>query len=223
MGVATHLGIRIDEYDANIRSFVPWYDDMLDAAAASFDATVRVAAPLIVDLGIGSGALSQRCLSVRPRATVLGVDADAGMLAIARARLGRRVTPLAGDFARTSLPRCDAIVASLALHHLRTAPRKAALYERCFAALKAAGVLITADCCLATTAELQRLDRIVWRNHLERRYTRRQATALMRAWSKEDVYFRLENELAMMRAAGFTIDVPWRRHAFAVIVARKQR
>jgi hypothetical protein len=145
------------------------------------------------------------------------------MLEFAGARLGRRLTPVHGNFEHTSLPACDAIIASLSLHHLSTRRRKTAMYGRCFAALAAPGVLISADCCLASLADLQRQDRRVWRDHLERSYTPSQARALLRAWAREDTYFPLADEIAMMQAAGFTVDVPWRRHAFAVIVARKHR
>lgn len=221
MGVAAHLGIRIDEYDVKIRTFVPWYDEMLDAAADAFGAARQLGAtPRVVDLGIGSGALAARCLSVRPRAKVVGIDADAGMLVSARARLGRRVTTIEGDFERASLPRCDAVIASLSLHHVSTTSRKAKLYKRCADALTPAGTLITVDCCLGSSADQRRIDHLVWRSHLERSYTRRQADAFMRAWAKEDTYVVLEDELALMRTAGFTVDVPWRRHSFAVIVAR---
>ena len=34
--VASHLGIPLPEYDARIRTFVPFYDEMLDGAAAYF-------------------------------------------------------------------------------------------------------------------------------------------------------------------------------------------
>ena len=33
MGVASHLGIQLTEYDRRIRTFIPDYEEMLDAAA----------------------------------------------------------------------------------------------------------------------------------------------------------------------------------------------
>jgi hypothetical protein len=177
-GVAAHLGIRLREYDARIRTFIPRYEDMLDAAAAALRA-LRRTDPLIVDLGTGSGALAARC------------------------------------------PRCDAITASFALHHVRTRRRKAALYARCHAALRSGGLLVTADCCTASHPRLRSIDRAAWQAHLERSYTRRRAAAFLRAWADEDVYFTLEEEIALLRSAGFAVDVPWRRDSFAVVVAAK--
>jgi tRNA (cmo5U34)-methyltransferase len=220
MGAASHLGIRLRDYDARIRTFIPRYEPMLAAAAAALKALDR-RAPLVVDLGIGSGALALRALAAVPGARIVGIDSDEGMLALARRRLGTRLTAVPGDFLSMPLPRCDAITASFALHHVPTRRRKAALYRRCFAALGRGGLLVNADCCLASHPRLQALDRAAWRAHLVRSYSRARADAFLRAWAKEDVYFRLDDEVDLLASAGFTVDVPWRRDGFAVVVGAK--
>ena len=221
MGVASHLGIRIDEYDERIRTFIPRYERMLDEAADALRG-LRGRAPVILDLGIGSGALAARCLSRIPAAHVIGIDEDVGMLALARARLPqRRVRTIAGSFLTTPLPRCHAIVASLALHHVRTADLKLALYRRCFVALKPGGLIVSADCFLASAAAARARHRAAWRRHLMRSYGAAQATAFLQAWAKEDTYFALADEIALLRRAGFTTDVRWRRNSFAVIAGTR--
>ena len=67
MGVAAHLGIRLNEYDAVIRTLIPHYEDLIGSAAAAVDA-LAPSAPLVVDLGTGTGALAAEIMSVRPRA-----------------------------------------------------------------------------------------------------------------------------------------------------------
>ena len=124
MGAASHLGIDLREYDSRIRSFIPGYEDLLDAAAGALAVTVR-RNPVIVDLGTGTGALASRCLAVKPPARIVGVDEDEGMLAVARQRVGRSFTGMHGSFERVDLPACDAVTASLALHHLPTPARRA--------------------------------------------------------------------------------------------------
>jgi SAM-dependent methyltransferase len=222
MGVAAHLGIRLDEYDAKIRTFIPWYDELLDAAAQTFDGLVGTRPTRVVDLGIGSGALAARCALLRRTARIVGIDADEGMLAFARQRLPHRLTTIAGDFLSIDLPRCDAFVASLALHHVRTRRAKAAFYRRCLAALKRGGVLISADCVLASSRRQRQRDRQVWREHLQRTYRAAEAEALLRAWAREDVYFELDDEVSLLRSAGFDVDVPWRRHGFAVLAGTRK-
>ena len=220
MGVARHLGIRIRDYDARIRTFIPRYEEMLDAGASSLTA-LEGRAVVVVDLGTGTGALAKR-VAAKPRgARIVGIDTDEGMLVLARKRLGARLTTVSGDFLTVPLPSCDAITASFALHHIRTRRQKARMYARCFAALRRGGVLVSADCSLADNPRLQAADRAAWRAHLERRYSRTRADQFLRAWAKEDVYFRLKDEVQIWRAAGFVVDVPWRREGFAVIVGVK--
>jgi SAM-dependent methyltransferase len=219
-GAAAHLGIRLREYDARIPTLIPCYDEVLDAAAAALDAIGR-RSPVVVDLGIGSGALAARCAATIPRARFVGIDTDEGMLALALKRLGDRLKIVQGDFLSAPLPRCDVVTASFALHHIPTRRRKTALYARCFEALRAGGLLVNADCCLASSAALQDRDRRAWLLHLERRYPPARARGFLRAWANQDVYFRLDDEIEMLRAAGFTVDVPWRRNSFAVMVGTK--
>ncbi len=78
-----------------------------------------VAGRRILDAGCGSGPLSA---ALRDRgAIVTGIDASAGMLALARRRFGDDVALHEGDL-RDRLPFADGafddVVASLVLHHL---------------------------------------------------------------------------------------------------------
>jgi trans-aconitate methyltransferase len=216
MSVATHLGIRLGSYDAAIRTLIPHYDALLDAAARAVDA-LAPPAPVVVDLGTGSGALAARVLQVRPRASITGIDEDPDMLTVALKRLRGRLNTVHASFEQSTLPRCDVITASYALHHVRTRRRKAALYRRAFAALGRKGVLLSGDNFLASSRAVQAADRAAWLAHLRRRYGAAKAEGFLRTWAKEDVYFTLRDEVAMLEAAGFTVDVTWRRDSFAVV------
>lgn len=216
MGVATHLGIRLSEYDARIRTFIPDYEEMLEVAAAALSAGVR----RIVDLGTGTGALAARCLAHAPHARVVGIDADADILGVASRRLGRRASYVAGSFLRARLPPCDAVVASFALHHARTRAAKARLYRRIRAALRPRGVVVTADCHPSSHRPLARRQRDAWRAHLTRTYSIRQARAFLDAWAREDAYVPLESEIELMERGGLRVDVLWRKQAFAVLLGR---
>jgi SAM-dependent methyltransferase len=219
-GAAAHLGIELREYDARIRTFIPGYERLLRAAADALKTTVRSGAPLVVDLGIGSGALAAACAAAAPRARFHGIDAEAGMLEAARTRLGRRLhTTVHDSFERADLPRCGAVVASLALHHIPTAKRRRRLFRRVRAALAPGGVLISADCHPSSNARLAAADRAAWIAHLEQSYTSAEARRYLRIWAREDHYATLEDELATLRRARFHVDVRLRSGAFAVIAA----
>jgi spermidine synthase len=223
MGVASHLHIRIEEYDSRIRTFIPGYEEMI-AAAAQVLAVLDVPAPHVVDLGTGTGALAAACLRVRPDARITAIDADRDILDLARQRLaGSTSAPsfVSGTFDEVIVPACDAIIASLSLHHIRTDEAKRALYRRCREALSPGGLLVSADCCPASDPRLASQQHMAWRDHLQLTYSEAEADAFFAAWADEDVYFSLEDELAMMRSAGLTGDVIWRAGAMAVLAARR--
>lgn len=224
MSVSSHLAVAAEDYDARIRTLIPLYDELItEVTRALAYSTRRIRR--IVDLGVGTGALAQACLNEVPDARVWGIDADAAMMQVARKRLGRRmarVTLVEGSFLDVPLPACDAIVASYALHHIRTLRQKQAFYRRCYEALRRGGVLVSGDCTPASTAKGMAQDLNVWFTHLARTFGGRAgAKRVYESWADEDVYVPLADELKLLQRAGFETDVPWRRSPFAVIVAIK--
>jgi SAM-dependent methyltransferase len=222
MGVASHLGIRLDEYDARIRTFVPHYERMLEVVAETLG-VLAGDAPTIVDLGIGTGALSARCIAVRPNAHLIGIDGDEGMLDAARVRLAGHasIDLIRADFLDHPIPSCDAIVASIALHHIRTPDRKKAFYATCRDALRPGGLLLTADAFPGTQPKLAARHHEAWLEHLMLSYSRIEAEEYLRAWSGEDVYLPLEDEVAWLRETGFATDIVFREDGLAVLAAVK--
>lgn len=222
IGAAAHLGIDLREYDARIRTFIPDYDTMLRIAAFSVQLTVRKRTPLVVDLGIGTGALSAAVLERIPGARIVGVDEDEAMLAAAGSRLGSKlVRSLPGSFERIAIPRCDAVIASLSLHHIPTRARRLRLFRRIHRVLRPGGVLIVADCYPESSVRLAAFDRLAWLAHLEESYPPQMSRNFLRAWAREDHYAVLTDEIATLQRAGFTVDIPGRKQAFAVVVATK--
>lgn len=219
MSVASHLGIDLNEFDACIRTFIPYYDELLDAAASVVPPRTKT----IVDLGIGTGALSARCLAVARRARVVGVDSDRGILQMAARRLGHKAELVEGDFQTQELPRCDLVVASLALHHVKTRAAKALLYRRIARALLPGGMIVNADCCPAEDDTVAARQLRAWRDHLLETYSTSETRAHFRGWSHEDSYMPLNVEIELVRAAGFRTEVVWRRDPFAVVVGWKKR
>jgi len=215
MGVASHLGIKLAEYDLRIRTFIPNYEADSPRRCRAIPRRARS----IVDLGTGTGALAERCLRRAPRARLLGIDADGEILKLAERRLGSRARLLRRSFTRVSLPPCEAVVASFALHHIRSRSSKASLYRRIRAALRPGKIFISVDCQPAANRGLAREQHQQWKSHLLSSYTAKQAVALLASWAKEDTYVPLEAELDLLRRAGLKPEVLWRKGAFAVLLA----
>lgn len=224
--VEKHLAVAPAAYDVEIRRFVPDYEEMLreveGALAEHLDPGGRTH---VVDLGAGTGALSAALAARFPTMRLTLVDLDAAMLARAASRLAGvrdRVTLHEGSFA-DPLPSCDAAVASLALHHVHDRDDKQLAYANVRAALAPGGILVTADAfvpaCEAFKVPLMR----GWAAHLvSGGDTEAQAYARFAEWAHEDRYYGIDEELGMLRGAGFReVDVRWRRGSNAVLVARR--
>jgi 2-polyprenyl-3-methyl-5-hydroxy-6-metoxy-1,4-benzoquinol methylase len=84
MSVASHLAVSPARHDAHIRSLIPLYDELIAEVARALGHAAR---PLriVVDLGIGTGALARACLEAASGARIWGIDADPDMIASALA------------------------------------------------------------------------------------------------------------------------------------------
>lgn len=222
--VQQHLAVSPAEYDREIVRFVFAYEAMIDEVVATLLDRHGAEAPLhVLDLGAGTGALSARVAAALPRTRLTLLDADASMLARAAERLrpfGDRVRAHHGSFF-DPLPACDVAVASLSLHHVHDPAQKRALYAAIRAALAAGGALVSADVTIPRDPALARRAFARWAAHLVAAGdTEAQAYARFADWSTEDRYFALEEELAMMREAGFaSAEAVWRQGPSTVLVA----
>lgn len=222
MSVAEHLKIDVAEYDARIRTFIPDYDELIATAAAAL-CVLETATPKIVDLGVGTGALAAKCLEAHEAARLVGIDSDPAMIEMAAARLAgqSRVGFVRADFLEATVPPCDAIVASLALHHIPTAETKRAFYASCREALRPGGVLVSADCFTAREPHVAASQRDAWLSHLRRTYPLDECERYLAAWAGEDVYFALPDELEWLGSAGLMPEVTWRKGSLAVVAAAR--
>ena len=219
--VRSHLRVEVDAYDAGIRTFIPGYETLL-AKAAEAVAAARPAR--VADLGAGTGALSQAILERCPDCHVELIDADAQMLDQARARLagyGGRAS-FSRRLFQDALPRCDAVAASLALHHVPTLGEKRALFARIHDALAPGGVFVNADAGMPADADLRAADYRTWAAHLiDCGIPEARAWRHFEEWAEEDVYLPLDDELAALHAVGFDAQCLWRKTPVAVVRAVK--
>lgn len=217
--VERHLDIDAETYDVEIRRLIPHYDEMI-AAGVEVLASLAPAEGRVLDLGGGTGALSAAVLDGLPGVRVTVLDVDADMLGEARRRLARfadRVSFHEGSFL-DPLPAADAVVASLALHHVHDVPAKTALYRAIHDSLSPGGMLLNLD---AAVTEDERLNQLVFDLMAARMgaqgITDAEARRHFAAWADEDRYFSLDAELSALREAGFDeVECIWRRGLCAV-------
>ena len=100
----------------------------------------------ILDLGTGTGETARRVLALHPGASLVGIDENEGMLAVARDRLPAGRVELLARRIEDPLPQgpFDLVTSALCVHHL-DAEGKADLFARVRDALKPGGRFVMAD------------------------------------------------------------------------------
>jgi tRNA (cmo5U34)-methyltransferase len=222
--VAGHLGVAASDYDHTIRTFIPNYERMITTVVNWLAGHVPPQG-LVVDLGAGTGGLSFAILEALPDVRLELVDIDPDMLEIAAERCSRYNGRYELRHARfqDQLPRCHAVVASLALHHVATHSEKRELYSGILAALEPGGLVVVADALVHPDGpERQRMLEGLYA-HMERSgITPGEARAHFAEWQEEDYYVSLPDELGLIAAAGFRRpDCFWRDGVIAVYGAFK--
>ncbi|HWF25627.1 MAG TPA: class I SAM-dependent methyltransferase [Solirubrobacteraceae bacterium] len=120
-------------YDVSSRPQQEWASEVLARLEGiAEDATV-------LDVGCGTGRVTEALLALVPRGRVLAMDASADMVELARARLGDRAEVWAQDALELELDEpVDAIVSTATLHWV---PDHDRLWARLARALRPGGVL----------------------------------------------------------------------------------
>ena len=204
--VEDHFHIKVTEYDALIRTLIPYYETV-HAMVARWCAAVVPAKARIIELGGGTGALTETIAKQFPDAEVQLWDIDTKMLEVARHRLapyGSRIKLVERSFDE-QLPECDAIVACISLHHIKEADRKTALYANIYRALCSPGVFSNGDSTMTPELLTQKSIYQLWMEYMKGKgISESEAKQHFANWSEEDKYFSLDEEFAMLKTAGFT-------------------
>ena len=124
---------------------------------------------------------------------------------------------VAGNF-HDPLPRCDAVVASLSLHHVRELSEKTRVYRNVYDALPAGGLFLLLDASVSAHPTLSSAVMDRWAHWMgEHGIDDATARQHFASWSKEEHYQSLADELQALIAAGFAQpECFFRRGAVAV-------
>ena len=131
-----------DSYTDAIRADVPAYDVFQDEVARASGGGVG----RILDLGTGTGETARRVLARHPEASLVGVDENEGMLAVARDQLPAERADLRVGRIEERLPdgSFDLVTTALCVHHLDE-QGKVDLFARIRDALVPGGLFVMGD------------------------------------------------------------------------------
>lgn len=184
----------------------------------------------IVDLGCGLGMLSKRIAEKLPVAEFFLVDFADKMLQRATenlAHLDLKSHYICMDFREYEFSELsyDAIVSSLALHHLRPG-EKNVFYPKLYKALKPGGVFINFDTFAEPVAEWEALIRDNWASFLHKNIGwsyKKIADTYVEIFEGEDSPETIANEFSLLTVAGFDyISLLSRLYLCGVIIAKKK-
>jgi len=215
-------------YDRSRRQMVPCFDELYGAAAGLIPFQQNRAFE-VLDLGAGTGVLSQFIAAKFPHAKILLADIAPEMLKLARERFGRadsgiesRVDYLLLDHGQDPLPGSfDAIVSGLSIHHLEH-DEKRALFARIYAALRAGGIFINAEVIRGETDEIERLANEAWMRAARDAGASESDLAAAIERQKHDRCATLDEQMKWLGEAGFRdLSAAYRNLIFAVYSGRK--
>ena len=221
---APHAGPLFDRsaavYDRTRRQLIPCFDAFYGAVPALVDHPPD-AELAVLDLGAGTGLLSQQLAHAFPRARFLLVDVAERMLEVARQRFADepegRFRFALGDLATFALPpRQDVVLSALAIHHLDHGAKRR-LFARVLEALVPGGVFVNAEQVLAPTPDEERASHERWLAEVRAAGVGAADLAAALERMQADRLATLADQLAWLREAGFAdVRCTFRSGRFAV-------
>jgi len=195
---ALHWQYHFDaaSYSEEIRADVAAYDALQDSVA---DASGSGAAR-ILELGTGAGETARRLLARHPEASLVGVDENEGMLAVARDLLPSGRVSLRTGRIEEPLPEgpFDLVATALCVHHLDDAG-KAELFRSVHDVLVSGGLFVLGDVIVPVDPALA-------------------TTPLTPGYDRPSP---LADQLRWLEEAAFAPAVAWEQGDLAVVAARR--
>jgi L-threonylcarbamoyladenylate synthase len=195
---ALHWQYHFDasSYADEIREDLPFYDALQDSLAGASGSGAK----RILDLGTGTGETARRLLERHPDASLVGIDENEQMLAVARDALPASRVSLHPARIEDPLPEgpFDVVATALCVHHL-DGRAKAELFERIRDALVPDGLFVLADVVVPVDPALA-------------------TTPLTPGYDRPSP---LADQIRWLAEAGFEPRVVWEQGDLAVVAARR--
>lgn len=221
--IKKHFEGEAREFDEIIRKLIPYYQDMVAAVIETipFEESAILE---VIDLGCGTGTVARAVKDAFPNARITCLDLSGNMLQMAAGKFG--------DANDTNYINCsfydfdfdekyDAMVSSLALHHLVSMEDKMDFYRKIYSSLKTGGVFINADVVTASTDFLQNVYMRRWKDFMCGNMPENEVeNKWIPKYYEEDRPVSMMEHLDMLNKAGFKItDVVWKYYNYAVYMA----
>ncbi|WP_304125073.1 trans-aconitate 2-methyltransferase [Methanosphaera cuniculi] len=214
----THFNQASEDFDTLVEKTIPKYNEMIDALVNSIPEKENLR---ILDLGCGTGNITLQVLERFPDAKVTCLDISDKMLDVAKEKLAgyENVEFVLGDFTIVDIiDDYDAIISSLALHHIKDENDKRQMYQCIFDSLKQGGVFYNADVIEANSKYNAKLnERIADKYMAENQVTTEDMADHKNKRKHNDHPITMMDHLRLLEDVGFKeIDVIWKYYTNAV-------
>ncbi len=180
--------------------------------------------PKILDLGAGTGLLSEKLYKKYSKGSFTLIDISNEMLNIAMERFegNPNFKYILGDYLKTDFKDSfDIAISSLSIHHLNDNSKKI-IYSKVYDILDEGGIFLNADQVLAPSSENEYIYQRNWWEKIKKGYLKKDEKKLIMDRMKLDKPATLKNNLKWLADCGFTnVDVFYKYYNFCVIYCKK--
>ncbi len=225
--VGSFFGALSAQYDTTITTSIPPYWEIMETLL-EYTFLPRDQKLQVLELGCGTGNLSNLVTEYFPQAHLTLVDLSAEMLAQAAQKVEAKAVSLKllnQGFMEVEFPEnsLDLVVSSIALHHLPD-EEKPLLYQRIFHWLKPGGKLRVADEILSLPADTaERFSMQKWETWARQMGATSEEIAMWQEHAvQHDHYASLHQQFQWLAEADFAeVDCYWRKVIWAVFGGEK--
>lgn len=211
-----------ERYDKERNKLIPFIDIYYGTARDL--TTINDEKGKILDLGAGTGLLTQWIFEKYPTAQYTLIDIADEMLDIAKERFKnyKNINYMIEDY-RDGIKggKYNAIISSLSIHHLDS-NEKCKLYKNIYDVLEDGGVFVNADQVLGEDEESEEIVKAVQLNYIENSSLSREAKDETYERLKLDKMDKCSVQIEMLKEAGFTsVDIYYKYYNYIVFRCRK--
>jgi tRNA (cmo5U34)-methyltransferase len=221
---AQSFSAHAGDYTALRRRLVPGYDEFYGAVVDVLGLIGPGGLHRVLDLGAGTGLLSEQVAGAFPGVRVELLDGSEPMLREACGRLGDTVAAVHVQDMAGPLPEgpFDAIVSALAIHHLEHDDKRR-LMRRAYERLRPGGVFVNAEQVSGPTPELSAVYEQRWAQDCRGLGASESELDGARERMRHDRCLDVEPQLRWLREAGFaTADCVYKSWRLAVMAGFKE-
>lgn len=220
--IRTQFDTIAAHYDAGRRCLIPCFDDYY-VRSVSVVKNLKPQAANIVDLGAGTGLLTQQMYQLYPQSRFTLIDLSDEMLAVARQRFQGlpNIECRVADYTAEIPEGAELICSALSIHHLENV-EKQQLYQAVYEALPEGGVFVNLDQFCAESPHINEAWDEWWQHYIDHSGITDDAKAKWRERKKLDREVSMAETHAMLRAAGFQhVACIYQFMKFGTVVALK--